>query len=100
MALEIRENRGIFEVLGNVSSQNLGALRIYFETVLDENEHIVINLEYVNSLDSSSALFFESLYKDGASRNKAISIVGRQNFNIREIMNQTNTSYILSSDRI
>lgn len=100
MALEIRENRGIFEVLGNVSSQNLGALRIYFQTVLESNESIVISLENVTAMDSSSALFFEGIYREGASRNKIVAIVGRQNRDILEIMNQTNTDYILSPDRI
>ena len=100
MALEIRENKGIIEVRGNVASQNLGALRIYFETVLDSNENIVINLENVISMDSSSALFFESIYREGASRNKIVSIVGRQNQMILNIMNQTKTDYILSPDRI
>ena len=100
MALEIRENRGIFEILGNVASPNLGALKIYFDTVLEANDSIVINLEHVKSMDSSAALFFENIYKEGAGRNKVISIVGRQNRDILEIMNQTKTDYILSSDRI
>lgn len=100
MALEIKENRGIYEVLGNVTAQNLGALRIYFESILETNDSVVINLENVSTIDSSSALFFESIYKEGASRNKAISIVGRQNKDISEIMQMTKTDYILSSDRV
>ena len=100
MALEIKENRGIFEILGNVASQNLGALKIYFDTILETHESIVINLENVATMDSSSALFFEDLYKEGAYRNKIVAIVGRQNSNILEIMSMTKTDYILSSDRI
>ena len=100
MALEIRENRGIYEVLGNVTTQNLGALRIYFQSIMEENENIVINLENVTTMDSSSALFFEGIYKEGASRNKVVSIVGRQNKEISEIMQITKTDYIFSKDRI
>lgn len=100
MALEIRESKGICEVLGNVSAQNLGALGIYFEGILETNENIVINLENVNGMDSSAALFFEGLYKEGARRNKVVSIVGRQNRNILNIMNLTQTDYILSADRV
>lgn len=99
MALEIRENRGIFEVYGNVAAQNLGALRIYFESILETHESMVISLENVHSIDSSSALFFEQLYKEGASRNKIVSIVGRQNIDIMSVMNRTRTDYILSTDR-
>ena len=100
MALEIRESRGIYEILGNVTSQNLGALRVYFDTVLETNESVVISLENVTTIDSSAALFFENIYKEGALGNKIISIVGRQNKNILDIMGMTKTDYILSSDRI
>ncbi|NQZ45182.1 MAG: hypothetical protein HRT65_12805 [Flavobacteriaceae bacterium] len=100
MALEIRESRGLFEVLGNVSSQNLGALNIYFETVLEANDNMVVSLEGVTEMDASGALFFERLYKEGAQRNKVVSIVGRQNHDIAQVMDMTNTDYILSSDRV
>ena len=100
MALEIKENRGIFEIDGNILSPNLGALKIYFENVLESNDSIVISLERVKKMDSSSALFFENIYKYGAERNKIVSIVGRQNNEISEIMRVTKTSYILSSDRV
>lgn len=100
MALEIRENRGIYEILGNVTAQNLGALRVYFTHILENNERMVINLENVGTIDSSSALFFENIYKEGAARNKVVSIVGRQNKQISEIMSMTKTDYILSNDRI
>jgi anti-anti-sigma regulatory factor len=100
MALEIKENKGICELFGNLQAQNLGALKVYFETVLEANDNLVINLEGVTSIDSSSALFFEGIYREGAKRNKIINIVGRQNKNISKIMNLTQTDYILSSDRV
>jgi len=100
MALEIREDKGVFEILGNVSSQNLGALQVYFDSIVEKDHGIVVNLEKVNTLDAASALFFEKLYADGASKNKMISIVGRQNVNIQEVMNETHTKYILSTDGI
>ncbi|MEM8998925.1 MAG: STAS domain-containing protein [Bacteroidota bacterium] len=100
MALEIKENQGIFEILGKVSSQNLGALRVYFELVLEVNENIIISLERVIEMDTSVALFFEGLYKKAAMQNKAISIVGKQNEKIARLMNDTRTDYILSADRV
>jgi len=100
MALEIRENKGIFEVLGKVTSQNLGALKIYFESVLEVTDEMVISLEKVTSMDASSALFFEELYKQVAANHKVLAIVGRQNKEISQVMNTTKTDYILSSDRV
>ncbi|KPM31187.1 Hypothetical protein I595_2451 [Croceitalea dokdonensis DOKDO 023] len=99
MALEIKEQHGIFEILGTVTSQNLGALSIYFQTVLEKEESIVVNIEGVVKMDSSSALFFEKLYKEAAASHKVVTIVGKQNADIAKIMRMTKTDYILSPDR-
>lgn len=100
MALEIRENKGIFEVLGKVTSQNLGALKVYFESTLEVTDEMIISLEKVTEMDASAALFFEQLYKNIAANHKVLVLVGRQNHEISEIMNMTRTHYILSSDRV
>ncbi len=100
MALEIKENRGVFQINGVVTSQNIGALKIYFDTVMESQNSMVISLEYLDDMDASAALFFEKLYRNGAAMNKVISIVGLENPNISEIMALTKTSYILSPDRI
>ncbi|MEM1003695.1 MAG: STAS domain-containing protein [Bacteroidota bacterium] len=100
MALEIKESRGIFEILGKVSSQNLGALKIYFESVLETTEEMIVSLEGVTEMDSSAALFFESFYLESVKQNKVVVLVGKQNQDISAIMDITNTNYILSSDRV
>lgn len=100
MALEIKENRGLFEIIGKITSQNVNALRVYFKSVLETNDSIVISIEKVTVLDSSAAHFFEALYKEAAQNNRAISIIGRENEEVSKIMAATKTDYILSSDRI
>lgn len=100
MALEIKENRGFFEIIGRVTSQNVTALGVYFESVLELDDNIVISVEKVQEMDSSAALFFESLYRESAKQNKVVSIIGRQNDEVSKVMEATKTDYILSSDRI
>nr|WP_299383032.1 STAS domain-containing protein [Allomuricauda sp.] len=100
MSLEIRENRGIFEILGRVSSQQLGALNSYFNAVMEQEDSIVVSLEKVTYLDISAARFFEKLYQNSARNNKVVSLIGRQNSTLMEILNTTKTNYILSPDRI
>ena len=100
MALEIKENSGMFQIHGKVTSQNLGALRIYFNAVLESQSTMVLNLEYLEDMDASAALFFEKLYRNAAAMNKVITIVGEENRNISEIMALTKTNYILSPDRV
>ncbi|WP_136467670.1 STAS domain-containing protein [Flagellimonas onchidii] len=100
MSLEIRENRGIFEILGKVTTQHIGTLNSYFDHILEKHENVVVSLEKVTVLDSSAAHFFEDLYQKSIKQNKVISLIGRQNTNVTDILNATKTNYILSSDRI
>lgn len=100
MSLEIRENRGIFEILGKVSIQHVSALNSYFDSILERHENVVVSLEKVTMLDSAAARFFEKLYQKSVKQNKVVSFIGRQNHSISEIMNTTKTNYILSSDRV
>ena len=100
MALEIQENRGLFEISGRITSQNVGALKVYFDSIFETQDIIVVSIEKVEEMDASAALFFEKLYKDVASQHKVLSIVGKQNKDIAAVMNATGTDYILSSDRI
>ena len=100
MALEIREDRGVLELYGKVTSENLGAIRIYFDSVLELAEVLIISLEGISEMDSSAAYFFEELYRKGAEQNRIVSIIGRQNIAIEDVMKITKTHYILSADRV
>ena len=100
MSLEIRENRGVFEVLGKVSTQHINSLSVYFDSILENHDTFVVSLEKVTSLDTAAAHFFEKLYQKSAQLNKAVSLIGRQNETVLEIMNTTKTNYILSADRV
>lgn len=100
MSLEIRENRGIFEIFGKVTTQHVSALNSYFDHILEQHESVVVSLEKVTVLDSAAAHFFEKLYQKSARQNKVVSLIGRQNVSVTEILTATKTNYILSPDRI
>ncbi|WP_190810941.1 STAS domain-containing protein [Flagellimonas sp. S3867] len=100
MSLEIKEHRGIFEIFGKVTTQHVGALNSYFNHIMEQHDNIVVSLERVTELDSASAHFFEKLYQKSARQNKVVSLIGRQNSCVTEILNATKTNYILSPDRI
>lgn len=100
MALEIKENRGIFELSGSLTTQNLGAIKIYFQQVLEHTDALVISLENITNIDAASAKYFEKLYHTVTKNNKVINIVGRQNNAIQQVMHITKTHYILSTDRV
>ena len=100
MSLEIRENRGVFEILGKVSTQHVNSLSVYFDAILENHESFVVSLEKVTTLDSAAAHFFEKLYQKSAKLNKVVALIGRQNESVVETMNSTKTNYILSPDRV
>lgn len=100
MALEIKEDGGLFEIRGRVTSQNLDALKVYFDSVLEQQDNIIVSMERVAELDTSAAFFFETLYRQAAVGNKAIAIIGRHNDAVTRVMQAVKTDYILSADRI
>jgi len=100
MAIEIKESSGMFEVLGNISYQNMESLKNYFESIIPSSENIILNIEKVSAIDKSGAFMLEKLYKNTVAKNKIISIIGRQNKKITSMMKSTKTHYILSNDRI
>lgn len=100
MALQINENQGLFEITGNITAQNIGVLKVYFDSIFESHDVVVLSLEKVTEMDATAALFFEKLYREVATNKKVLSIVGKQNMDIAEIMSLTRTDYILSSDRV
>ena len=100
MAFQIKEQHGIFKVIGNISSQNVNSLENYVSAHLHKTNHLILSNENVDQLDRSGAFMLERLYKVFVKKNRIISIIGNQNKKIANIMALTKTNYILSSDRI
>lgn len=100
MALRIEENNGIFEIMGKITSQDLGVLNTYFKAIQEKNETLFVSIEKVTEMDNSVAYFFEKLYKEAAGNNQVIHIIGKHNSKITEVMRNSGTEYILSPDRV
>ena len=90
----------MFKIYGKVTAQNLGALGVYFKSILEIQQRLVISLENIEHMDAAAALFFEQLYRDGAADNRVVALVGEENRNISQVMELTKTKYILSPDRV
>ncbi|WP_291869898.1 STAS domain-containing protein [Maribacter sp.] len=100
MAIEIKEKSGMFEIVGNISSQNMASVKNYLESIMHSSDKITLNIEKVEAMDTSGAFMLERLYKNASLKNKVISIIGRQNKKIANMMQNTKTHYILSNDRV
>jgi anti-anti-sigma regulatory factor len=99
MAVQIKEEFGILKVLGVLNSETARLTSDHVNTLLETKERVLVSLEGVLSIDRVAAKSMEKLYTTAARNNKVLSIFGRQNANISEVLQATNTNYILSSDR-
>jgi len=88
MALEIKENRGVFEISGRLTAQNLGAVRLYFESILETKNEIEINLEKASCLDGSVNQFFQRLANNVSNQGKVVSILHGQPVDVKEEVSQ------------
>ena len=100
MPFELKEQHGMLNVYGKLSSKNMRYLESRMQQLLQTKEHIILSIERVEDMDPKAAFMLEKLYKAAALANKVLSIMGRQNHHIARTMENTKTNYILSSDRV
>ena len=99
MAVQIKEQYGILKVLGVLNSETARLTINHVNALLETKERVLVSLEGVLSIDITAAKSIEKMYTGAVRNNKVLSIFGRQNSNISEVLKATNTDYILSSDR-
>ena len=100
MALQIRQNESMVEIVGNLAGSTLTYLNNFLEALQHESDFLTLSLEKVTALDHVSAIELERLYLRAARENKVLTIIGLQNPCILPLMRQTRTDYILSHDRV
>ncbi len=99
MAVQIKEQYGILKVLGVLNSETARLTINHVNALLETKERVLVSLEGVLSIDITAAKSIEKMYTGAVRNNKVLSIFGRQNSNISEVLKATKTDYILSSDR-
>lgn len=63
MALQIINNAGIYEIKGNLNSQNVFSLRNHFESLLDQSRFITLSLNKLIGIDPCAVATIAALYK-------------------------------------
>jgi len=100
MAIQIKEEYGMLKILGVLNSETARITTNHVNQLLEKKEQVMLSLEGVLSMDKMAARAMEKLYRNTVKNNKIISIFGNQNSNISDVLRETNTHYILSSDRV
>lgn len=94
----IKNNSGVFEIIGSIVTENASSIKEHFETLLENSEEIIINIDQVKSIDFTGVNVLATLYKKAIKSNKALYIIGEGNKNIEKAFNTTKMNFILSRD--
>ncbi len=98
MALQITNNSGVFEIIGNLNSQNVISLYDHFDKLIDRSKIVTLSLNNLSDIDKTAVSAIASLYKKAMSRNKVLFIIGQENSKISEQFQTERLSYILQRD--
>jgi len=96
MALQIKNNHGIFEINGSIIAENAKSLQYHFERLLSKEEHVILSVDHVEKIDISGVNVLSNLYKKAMKSNKVFYIIGKENQKIKKAFGKVN--YILRSD--
>lgn len=94
----ILNNSGIFEIIGNIVTENASSIKEHFENLFENSDEIIISLDRVHSIDFTGVNVLATLYRKAMEDNKVLYIIGRGNKNIERVFHTTKMDFILSRD--
>lgn len=97
MALQITNNSGIFEINGDLNSQNVFSLNNHFNALLDGSKMITLSLNKIKSIDKTAVNAIANLYKKALVSNKIFYIIGQENEKVNQQFHIEKLNYILHS---
>lgn len=98
MALQITNNAGIFELNGELNSQNVSSLNNHFNALLDCSKIVTLSLNKLIKIDKTAIFAIASLYNNALSRNKEFNIVSQKNDSINKLFLSENLNYLLQNN--
>jgi len=97
MALQITNNNGILEIVGDLNAQNSNSLKNYLEACINYSSFIIISLNKVSEIEKGAFDVIISLYKKALSKNKVFYIIGRENQKVIHLFETEKLNYLLNS---
>ena len=90
MALTITKESGIYEVNGELNSQNMNSLKNYFDTIIEHSAYIKLSLNKIIGMDGAGVKFISSLYKKTVESNKVFFIVDLNDKDLVQLFKKEN----------
>jgi ABC-type transporter Mla MlaB component len=98
MALQIKNNAGVYEINGELNSQNINSLNNHFKTLIEKSRMITISLNQIKEIDKTAVNAISNLYKKALSENKIFYIIGQENEKVNQLFQTEKLNYILRRD--
>ena len=95
MSIQITYNGGVYEVNGLLNAQNGKSLKNYFEVLMNHSKGMVLSLNKVLDIDSSSVNIISDLYRKAQKNDKLFYIIGKENQKVKELFSALNYYDIL-----
>jgi len=98
MDFQIINNKGIFEIHGNLTLENTNYAKDYFNTLLDTYYEIVICLHKVKKIDKSALNVLKFISNKAKKRSKTLFVLGEENKAIKSKMTKSGLNFIFKNE--
>jgi len=98
MSLEILNNKGVFEIHGNLIKENKDQVFEFFNTLLDTYYEIVICLKKVKQIDDSGLKVMRFIQNKANKRSKILFVLGKENRRIFKKFKEVRLNDIFEND--
>lgn len=96
MAIQINLIAGVYEVNGELNSQNNKSLKNYFEVLLEQKNVLIISLNKNIKLTKDGISTFVSLYNIALIKNKKLKIIDTSNKQLKKQFKIARENYLLN----
>lgn len=95
MSVQITYFGGVYEISGLLNTQNGESLKNHFEALMNHSKGMVLSLNKVVDIDSSSVNVISYLYRRAEKSNTLFYIIGKENQKVKELFSALNYYDIL-----
>jgi ABC-type transporter Mla MlaB component len=76
MALQILENKGKFYIQGKITSDNVFAMKLHIESILEKRKYVTIDITKVTEIDIDGVFALTKIYQNALRTNRIFTIIG------------------------
>ena len=98
MKLQIINNKGTIEVVGDFTSDNTLVVKDHFNYLLDHYEEVVMCLRRVRQMDQKAAEVLTKIYDKAQRRSRVLFVFGKHNSSVKNSFINYNITHIFRND--